>query len=143
MANVFNKYFANVASQLKGPAEKSDFKHITEYVNSKVPRNTSFSIPEINSAFVQNFLNSLDVSKATGLDCIGPKILKIAPDILCPSISYLVNKSLASGIFHSHGRKRKLVLFLKVAQKMMLTITDQSQSYRHFLKSLKNGYKNI
>ena len=26
MANVFNKYFVNVAAQLKGPAEKSDFK---------------------------------------------------------------------------------------------------------------------
>ena len=29
MANVFNQYFVNVAAQLKGPAEKSDFKHIT------------------------------------------------------------------------------------------------------------------
>ena len=31
MANVFNKYFVNVAAQLKGPAETSDFKHITEH----------------------------------------------------------------------------------------------------------------
>ena len=74
MANVFNKYFVNVAAQLKGPAEKSDFKHITEYVNAKVPSNTSFNIPEINSSFVWNFLKSLDVRKATGLDCTGPKI---------------------------------------------------------------------
>ena len=86
MANVFNKYFVNVAAQLKGPTEKSDFKHITEFVNSKVPSNTSFSIPAINSSFVRKFLKSLDVSKATGLDCIGPEILKIVPDILCPSI---------------------------------------------------------
>ena len=47
-----NKYFVNVAAQLKGPAETSDFKHITEYVNSKVASNTSFHIPEINSSFV-------------------------------------------------------------------------------------------
>ena len=99
MANVFNQYFVNVAAQLKGPIEKSDFKHITEFINSKVPNKTSFSIPAINSSFVKKFLKSLDVSKATGLDCIGPKILKIAPDILCPSISYLVNKSLTSGNF--------------------------------------------
>ena len=81
MANVFNKYFVNVAAQLKRPTEKSAFEHITEFVNSKVPNNTSFSIPAINSSFVQKFLKSLDVSNATGLDCIGPKMLKIAPDI--------------------------------------------------------------
>ena len=52
MANVFNKYFVNVAAQLKGPAETSDFKHITEHINSKVASNTSFHIPEINSSFV-------------------------------------------------------------------------------------------
>ena len=30
MANVFNKYFVNKAAQLKGPVEKTDFKHIKE-----------------------------------------------------------------------------------------------------------------
>ena len=143
MANVLNKYFINVAAQLKGPAEISDFKHTTEYVNSKVPSDTSFNIPEINSSFVRNFLKSLDVTKATGLDCIGPKILKIAPDVLCPSLSYIINKSLESGIFHNHGSKQKLVLFLNVVPKMMLTITDQSQSYLLCQKLLKNGYISI
>ena len=36
MADVFNNYFVNIAAQLKEPAEKSDFKHISEFVNSKV-----------------------------------------------------------------------------------------------------------
>ena len=40
IANVFNKYFVNVASQLKEHVEHSDFKHITEYVDSKVLSNT-------------------------------------------------------------------------------------------------------
>ena len=124
MANVFNQYFVNVAAQLKGPIEKSDFKHITEFVNSKVPNNTSFSIPAINSSFVQNFLKSLDVSKATGLDCIGPKILKIAPDILCPSISYLVNKSLTSGIFPQPWKEAKISPIFKTGSK------DDVNNYR-------------
>ena len=55
IANVLNKYFVNVASQLKEPVEHSDFKHITEYVDSKVPSNTFFSIPEITSSFVRTF----------------------------------------------------------------------------------------
>ena len=57
-ANVFNKYFVNVAAQWKGPTEKSDFKHITEFVNCKVPNNTSFSIATINSSFIEFFEKS-------------------------------------------------------------------------------------
>ena len=83
IANVFNKYFLNVASQLKELVKHSDFKHITEYVDSKAPSNTYFSIPEITSSFVGNFLvNTNVVTKATGLGCIGPKLLKISPDVL-------------------------------------------------------------
>ena len=80
IVNIFNKYFVNVASQLKEPVEHSDFKHLTEYVDSSryqvIP---FFRIPEIASSFVRNFLVKLDVTKATGLDCIGLKLMKIAP----------------------------------------------------------------
>ena len=109
--------FVNVAAQLKGPAEKSDFKHITEHVNSKVPSDASFNIPEINSSFVRIFLKSLDVTKATGLDCIGPKILKIAPDVLCPSLSYIINKSLESGIFPHPWKEAKISPIFKCGSK--------------------------
>ena len=95
-------------SQLKEPIEHSDFKHITEYVDSKITSNTFFSIPEITSSFVRNFLVNLDVTKATGLDCIGPKLLKIAPDVLSPSITYLVNKSLLSDIFPQPWKESKI-----------------------------------
>ena len=42
-------YFVNIAAQLKGPVEKSDFKHIKEFIDSKVPKNTSFRIPNVNT----------------------------------------------------------------------------------------------
>ena len=108
MANLFNKYFVNIAAQLKGPVEKPDFKHIKEFVDSKIPTNESFSIPNINNAFVLNFLKSLNVTKATGLDCIGPRILKIAHEILSPSISYIINKSLTSGSFPQPWKEAKI-----------------------------------
>ena len=69
-------------------------------------------------------MKSLDVSKATGLDLIGPKILKIAPDILCPSISYLVNKSLTSGIFPQQWKEAKISPIFKTGSK------DDVNNYR-------------
>ena len=124
MANLFNKYFVNIAAQLKGPVEKPDFKHIKEFVDSKVPTNESFSIPNINNAFVLNFLKSLDVTKATGLDCIGPRILKIAPEILSPSISYIINKSLTSGSFPQPWKEAKISPIFKNGSK------DDVNNYR-------------
>ena len=56
IANVFNSYFANVASQLKEPIEYSDFKNIKDYVDSKVPGQGCDTIPEIPHSFVRNFL---------------------------------------------------------------------------------------
>ena len=113
IANIFNKYFVNVAAQFKEPVERSYFKHITEYVDSKVPSNTFFTIPEITSSFVRNFLVNLDVTKATGLDCIDPKLLKIALNVLSPSITYLDNKSLLSGIFPQPWKEAKISKIFK------------------------------
>lgn len=124
IANVFNKYFVNIASQLKEPAEYSDFENIKEFVNSKVPYDTFFSIPEISFSFVRNFLSKLDITKATGLDCIGPRLLKIAPDVLCSSITLIVNKSIKSGIFPKVWKEAKVYPIFKSGHK------DEVNNYR-------------
>ena len=40
--------------------------------------NVSFDIPLINCTLVTSFLSSMDGTKSTGLDCIGPRLLKLA-----------------------------------------------------------------
>ena len=87
VADIFNDFFINVPSKLKEPLKNC--------VNSKIPSDTSFNIPLTNVSFVATYLSSLDGSKVTGLDCIEPKLLKIAPSIL----TFIINKSLSSGIF--------------------------------------------
>ena len=51
---------------------------------------------------------NMDVTKATGLDCTGPKLRKIAPDVLSPGINYLDNKSLLSCIFPQPWKEAKV-----------------------------------
>ena len=79
-----------------------------DYVDSKVSGERCYTIPGILHSFVRNFLQCLDVKKATRLDCIGPRLLKIAPDILRPSITYLVNKSIISGTFPKAWKEAKV-----------------------------------
>ena len=48
---------------------------------------------------MSSFIENLDSTKATGLDVLGPRLLKIIQNIISPSIAAIINKSLTSGKF--------------------------------------------
>ena len=120
----FNNYFVNVASKLKEPNVNAEFEHLNTFVQSKVPSNVEFKIPLTNVGFVRNFLSNLNVSKATGLDNIGPKILKISANIIAPSLVYIINKSIISGSFPSMWKEAKVKPLFKSGDK------DDINNYR-------------
>ena len=68
-------------------------------MQSKVPNDVEFKIPLINVGFVRIFLSKLNVNKSTGLDNVGPNILKISANIIAPSRVYIINKSICTGSF--------------------------------------------
>ena len=92
LAECFNDYFINIASNLKKPLQPCDFTKLKNYINSKVPENIVFDLPNIDQNFVYNFLSSLDTSKATGLDGIGPRLLKISSGVISRSIAFIAQK---------------------------------------------------
>ena len=106
IANIFNDYFVIIPSKLKEPIQP-DFTLLQDFVNSKVNDDTNFVIPHINYSFVNNYLVNMDASKATGLDSIGPRLLKMAPNVLAPSITFMINKSIETGFFPSTWKNAK------------------------------------
>ena len=74
---------------------------LREFVNDKVPDDTYFSIPFITTEQVMSYIRILDPSKATGLDGLGPKSMKMAANSISPFIATLINKSIISGTFPS------------------------------------------
>ena len=95
VASKLNKYFASVAELLNkntssGNSLDFDTNKISDFVDSKVPTNTQFTIPFITPEQVLLHINTLEVSKSTGLDGIGPRIIKLAAKSLSPSIIFLV-----------------------------------------------------
>ena len=118
LAENFNDCFINVASNLKEPLEQSPFNELKEHVNAKIPEDVHFELPELDENFVFKFLSTLDISKATGLDGIGPKLLKIASGIITKSITYIVNNCIRSGKFPTSWKLAKSTPFIKVVQKM-------------------------
>ena len=100
IAESFNTYFINATKPLA--------KHQTEYpidtdvdfplialqnfVNTTKltsPDTKNFQIPLVTNEFVQKQPQSLNTHKAKGVDGIGPYFLKIAAEIISPSIGHI------------------------------------------------------
>ena len=124
LAILFNNYFVNVASKLQEPIINSEFEYLNTFVESKVPNDVEFKIPLTNAAFVNTFLSNLNISKSTGLDNIGPKILKLSANIIAPSLVYIINKSITSGTFPSVWKEAKVKPLFKSGDK------DDINNYR-------------
>ena len=108
IVNVFNEYFVNIPSKLKELIQPSKFELLHNLVDSKFIDHTRFIIPFVNRSFVSNYLSNMDVTKATGLNCIGPTVLKMASNVLTPSITYIINRSIEVWcFFHVPGKIQK------------------------------------
>ena len=90
---------------------------LREFVNDKVPDDTHFCIPFITTEQVMSYIRILDPSKATGLDGLGPKIIKLAANSISPFISTLITKSIISGTFPSQLKCAKVFPIFKGGSK--------------------------
>ncbi len=77
-----------------------------------------------NETFVYTFLSNLDLSKATGLDFIGPRLLKISSAHITNSVTYIVNKSITSSTFPKSWKQAKVNPLYKSGAK------DEVNNYR-------------
>ena len=98
-----NNYFAKISELFSENDDEStpspDFTKLNDFITQRIPNNVRFEIPFITETQVSEFINGLNIAKATGLDGIGPRILKLANNILAPSIAALINKSIKTATF--------------------------------------------
>ena len=76
-----------------------------------------FNIPFINTEQVKSYIIKLDLTKASGLDDLGPRIIKLAVNLLSPPIAWLINKSIESGEFPSQLKIAKVYPVFKGGDK--------------------------
>ena len=89
------------------------------------PTESSFflQISSVNTVF--SFLSKIDEKKATGLDRILSKLLKMAASI-APSLTSIFSESMLTGYIQTTGKRRKELHFSKKALKNRIqTIIDQ------------------
>ena len=93
IADAFNSHFTNITKQFM-PDDKHestpDLNRIQEFVAARVPPNNLFKIRLLTELDVERFLRKLDIRKATGLDNIDPKFLKLAAPFILKTLKRFV-----------------------------------------------------
>ena len=143
VAAKLNEYFSSIAEVLNKDSDMS--------LN---PDNTIFHIPYITSDQVISFIQKLDSSKACGIDGLGPRIIKLAAQVLSPSIALLINKSIKTGKFPTQLKPAKVIPIFKGGTKtdpsnyrpisILPTISKIFEKHiNHHLVNYLNKYKLI
>lgn len=97
-----------VAESLKEPITHSNHEKLNDFCRDKIPQNTSFEIQQIEKQNVETFLKTIDISKATGLDNIGPRLLKLAASVIADSITFICNCSIKQSLFPDKWKNAKV-----------------------------------
>ena len=108
ISNAFNKFFVQVAESIKEPIQPSKHEKLKAFCERKIPGNVNFKIPRLEVNKVENILKSLDISKATGTDNIGPRLLKVAASVIADSITFICNCSIQNSVFPDKWKDAKV-----------------------------------
>ena len=107
IANTFNNYFTTIGDNLANKIACSDVNPIS-YMS---PVNGAFSFAVLKT------LKSINTNKATGPDNIPNKVLKMAAEILSPSLSAIFNRSLSLGIYPDDWQMARVLPIFKSGDK--------------------------
>ncbi len=117
VANQFNSFFSLIANSLVDTLPLSNGCYGIDFVKRLYSKQgvlpNSFSFAKVSVNQMTKMLGELQVSKSTGLDDIPARFLRDAADIIAPTITFIVNLSLETGIFPSDMKIAKTIPLFK------------------------------
>ena len=97
--NELNKHFVNISNIIqKTLFMKENFSMLQSKLDEKL-RYVEFNIEYITAFEVKKHIDNLDVNKSTGIDGIGPKILKYCGDYITSAIASIINNCIDQNVF--------------------------------------------
>lgn len=115
--NELNHHFINISNIItKTKFTTQNFCKLEHKLNEQLRYHT-FDIQPITALDVKHLIDKLNVNKSTGVDGIGPKILKYCGDLITPCIASIINNSINSGIFPDILKCAKVIPLYKSGDK--------------------------
>ena len=108
--NTLNSFFSNVSERLNDNTDinHGDYIRLQNYIDLKIPADVQFKIPLMTHNHLLSIINSLDATKATGLDGVSPKTIKITAAVIAPSLLKIINIGIQTGSFPQLLKNAKL-----------------------------------
>ena len=124
ISNELNSHFVNI-SQIVDKLEfhEKNFSALKSRLDSELYGH-EFDITYITPFEVKKIIDKLDIRKSTGLDGIGPTILKHCGDTITTCIASIINNSICSGIFPDTLKTASVMPIFKSGMK------DLADNYR-------------
>ncbi|KAL9970767.1 hypothetical protein ACROYT_G023189 [Oculina patagonica] len=109
----FNTYFSTIADKLRSTMAQAPFSlsKLLSFVESRKDLDVVFSAPQITSTQVARIIMKINPNKASGVDKISARVLRIPA--IAPSIAKLTNLSLSSGTFPQRWKLAKVTPLFK------------------------------
>ena len=120
IANILNSHFVNISNVINTNNDHpNNFSTLKNSLNNKLKSNY-FDIKPISAIEVKRSLQSLinNPNKSTGLDGIGPKILKICGDSIVTPITFIINKCISEGVFPDSFKTASVIPLHKNGSKL-------------------------
>ena len=117
ISNAFNNFFTNISTQL-ATAIKIVSCSPLDYLSKFIPDvNCTFKFKTVYESDVLKLISSIPNGKATGIDNIQVRILKMSAPAIANSLSHLFNMSLSSGQFPSDWKLARITPLFKKGNK--------------------------
>ena len=115
MSEQFNCYFSSIADKLRNQLchVNYDLSKLINFVASRKDPDVSFLVPAITSAQVSAIMMKISSHKATGIDGISARLLRIGMPAIAPCIARLINLSMSTGKFPTRWKTAKVTPLFK------------------------------
>ena len=108
IAEALNEYFVNVGPKLADQIPESDVNPV-DFLEQPGP--SVFRFRRIDVDEFSKLIAGLKTNKATGLDQIPARALKVGASVVSQPLTYILNSSLSLGIFPDKWKLAKVVGF--------------------------------
>ena len=121
IAESFNKFYANIGKGTSENVPKSN-KHFTDYL--KINQIDSMFLEPVEESQILEIINKFKPKMSSGHDEIPTKIMKQSIQSIFQPITYIINKSLETGIVPNKLKIAKVIPIFKSSKK------DELKNYR-------------
>ena len=122
-ANTFNNFFTSIhanfrtENNINSQNEHPDLTSIKNHVKMKLEKTSDFSIPLATESFILKQLQGLKADKATGLDGLSAKYLKLSAQVIAKPLTAILNLSIQSSSYPNALKKAKVTPIFKKGSK--------------------------